>query len=572
MDVTELYHTLNTAKMVDGRSGTDSSEPEIPAGKVVSLHWFRQDLRLHDNPSLLQSLIDSVEFYPVFIFDGKVASCENSKYHRFRFLHESLTDLDESLAEHGGRLYTFRGETLRTLEMLIQEWGVTRLTYQAEPEAIWKSRDDGVADLCEKLNVERHCMTGHTLWDPHHIISKNGGMPPLTFSIFKHVTDTLGPPKKPLPYPEFRDTLSVCADFEERFKLPSVADLGFREEALEPDSRLNKWKGGEEEGVRLMTLRLLEEAVAFSSGYMLPNQYIPELCAPPKSLSAHLKFGCLSVRRFYWCIQDKYLEVVGKGTAESKVGIVAQLIWREFFYTMSAQNANYGKIQGNPICLPIPWYDNPEHERKVEMGETGFPFVDAIMNQLRTEGWVHHVGRHMIASYLTRGDLWLSWEAGVRIFEKYLIDYDWSICAGNWMWVSSSAFEKALDCPKCFDPVRYGQRMDPNGEYIRKYIPALTHMPLKYLFQPWLAPKKIQEEADCIVGKDYPARINDHKASARDCNMKMQQIRTAMSGKVSEICAPSDDKETRQFVWLDDKRATDNPCTADSLCSGIEVL
>ncbi|XP_067947686.1 cryptochrome-1-like [Watersipora subatra] len=548
------------------------SEIMAKSDKVVAVHWFRQDLRLHDNPALCAALDGADQFYPVFIFDGKVASSENSKFHRMRFLHESLECLDAQFQSFGGRLYTFQGGTTRTLENICEEWGVTRLTYQEEPEAIWKERDDNVKHLCEKLGVERIAKTGHTLWNPHDIIECNGGTPPLTYDIFTHVTKLMGLPNKPLEIPDFTNRLVVAQDFESKFKLPEYGSLGFREEAKAPDNRFNKWKGGEDEALKLMHLRLKVEEVAFSSGYILPNQYLPELCAPPRSLSAHLKFGCLSVKRFYWEIQQAYVKVVGRESNGVELGVVAQLIWREFFYTMSAQNLKYGQIEGNRICLPIPWYTNAEFEERVEMGRTGYPFVDAIMNQLRLEGWIHHVGRHMVASYLTRGDLWLSWEVGVKIFEKYLLDYDWSICAGNWMWVSSSAFEKALDCPKCFDPVKYGQRMDPNGDYVRRYVPALKKYPLKYLFQPWLAPAKVQQDAGCIVGKDYPARMNDHKVSARECNSHMDQIRKSMVDQLRQHCAPSSDKETRQFVWLPDHMASGTKCSGDDLCDGIAGL
>ncbi|KAF6038965.1 cry [Bugula neritina] len=158
------------------------------------------------------------------------------------------------------------------------------------------------------------------------------------------------------------------------------------------------------------------------------------------------------------------------------------------------------------------------------------------------------------------------------MFRKYLLDYDWSICAGNWMWVSSSAFEKALDCPRCFDPVKYGRRMDPYGLYVRRYVPVLKKMPLKYLFQPWLAPRKVQEDANCIVGKDYPERLNDHNSSAKDCNSKMDRVRQTMTEHVRDHCAPSSEQETRQFVWLPDEMALGEKCSGDDHCEGIAGL
>ena len=98
--------------------------------------------------------------------------------------------------------------------------------------------------------------------------------------------------------------------------------------------------------------------------------------------------------------------------------------------------------------------------------KTGYPFIDAVMTQLRTEGWIHHLGRHAVACFLTRGDLWVSWEEGVRVFDRHLIDADWSLNACNWMWLSCSAFFHQYF--RCYSPVAFGRKTDPQGEYIRK--------------------------------------------------------------------------------------------------------
>lgn len=161
-------------------------------------------------------------------------------------------------------------------------------------------------------------------------------------------------------------------------------------------------------------------------------------------------------------------------------------------------------MEGNPICVQIPWDKNPEaiakwanvskfRRRKwkssqnktefpqgkiyfkhfyIEMqGQTGFPWIDAIMTQLREEGWIHHLARHAVACFLTRGDLWVSWEEGMKIFDELLLDADWSVNAGMWMWLSCSSFFQQFF--HCYCPVRFGRKADPNGDYIRRYLPIL---------------------------------------------------------------------------------------------------
>ena len=172
--------------------------------------------------------------------------------------------------------------------------------------------------------------------------------------------------------------------------------------------------------------------------------------------------------------------------------IVSQLIWREFFYCMSANNPFYGEMERNPICIDVPWYDMPDQLEAFENGKTGFPFIDAGIRQMRQEGWIHHIVRNALSMFLTRGDLWLNWEPGYELFMSYLIDGDWAVCSGNWMWVSSSAFEKSLNSSFCLDPTVYGWRVDPNGCYVKKYLPELADMPIEYVYSPWKAPLEVK--------------------------------------------------------------------------------
>ena len=171
--------------------------------------------------------------------------------------------------------------------------------------------------------------------------------------------------------------------------------------------------------------------------------------------------------------------------------IVSQLIWREFFYSMSTNNPYFDEMKRNPICIDVPWYTNEKELSLFEEAKTGYPFIDAGVRQLRTEGWIHHVLRNALSMFLTRGDLWLNWEHGAKFFINYLIDGDWAVCCGNWMWVSSSAFEKSLNSSFILDPAVYGRRADPNGFYVKKFIPELANMPLEYIYEPWKAPIQV---------------------------------------------------------------------------------
>ena len=264
------------------------------------------------------------------------------------------------------------------------------------------------------------------------------------------------------------------------------------------------------------------------------------------------------------------LQVNGKEC--NSYSIVSQLIWREFFYCMSANNPFYAEMDRNPICIDIPWYDIPDQLAAFEDGRTGFPLIDAGIRQMKQEGWIHHIIRNALSMFLTRGDLWLNWEPGYQLFMNYLIDADWAVCSGNWMWVSSSAFEKSLNASFCLDPTVYGWRVDPHGKYVKKYLPELADMPVEYIYAPWRAPKEVsmnktdtkqesqlcfqvQKAANCIIGTDYPAPIVDHKTASQHNSRNMEELQKMLLSRCNmeepSHVKPSDENEVRKFFNID---------------------
>ncbi|XP_039979368.1 cryptochrome-1-like, partial [Xiphias gladius] len=209
------------------------------------------------------------------------------------------------------------------------------------------------------------------------------------------------------------------------------------------------------------------------------------------------------------------------------LSLFGQLLWREFFYTAATNNPNFDRMEGNPICVQIPWDQNPEALAKWAEGRTGFPWIDAIMTQLRHEGWIHHLARHAVACFLTRGDLWISWESGMKVFEELLLDADWSVNAGSWMWLSCSAFFQQFF--HCYCPVGFGRRTDPSGDYIRRYIPILKDYPNRYIYEPWNAPEPVQKAANCVVGVDYPKPMINHAEGSRLNIERMKQVYQQLS-------------------------------------------
>lgn len=405
-----------------------------------------------------------------------------------RFLLESLADLDQQLRRSGGQLFIFKGTAPFVFRRLWEELGISSISFEQDCEPIWKERDDAVQLLCRELGIGYHERISHTLWNPRDIIETNGGLPPLTYQMFLHTVHCLGPPVRPVEDADLGRVrfVSLPSSVHEELgvseSIPSPEHFGITRECLGPKFLL--WKGGETEALERLQKRLAVEGDAFCRGDYMPNQMCPDLLGPSTSLSVHLRFGCLSVRKFYYAIHDRFMELEA-ASGQSIVGgphITGQLIWREYFYTMSVDNRHYDRMLENPICLNIPWAAfEQEQFDKWKMGRTGFPLIDAAMRQLMAEGWLHHTLRNAVATFLTRGGLWFSWEHGLQFFLKYLLDADWSVCAGNWMWISSSAFEKLLDDSKCTCPVALARRLDPDGEYVMRYIPELRSLPRKFM-------------------------------------------------------------------------------------------
>ncbi|RXG60369.1 Cryptochrome-2 [Armadillidium vulgare] len=419
------------------------------------VHWFRKGLRIHDNPSLRLGLKNSTTFRCIFILDPWFAGSSNVGINRWRFLLQSLEDLDRSLRKFNSRLFVIRGQPAKALPDIFREWGTNILTFEEDPEPFGKARDANIIAMAREMGIKVIVRTSHTLYKLDRIIEKNGGKPPLTYKSFQNILSQIGPP--PLPDPaitpeEINGGVSpISEDHDDKYGVPTLEDLGFDTDHLQAPV----WKGGEIEALERLEHHL--ERKAWVASFGKPKMTPQSLYASPTGLSPYLRFGCLSARQFFLKLNDLF-----------------------------------------------------------QKGQTGYPWIDAIMTQLRQEGWVHNVARHAVAlfSYKRRS-------LGV-VFDELLLDADWAVNAGSWMWLSCSSFFQQFF--HCYCPVRYGRKADPNGDYIRTYLPILKNFPTKYIHEPWTAPESIQRAAKCIIGKDYPMPMVDHIKQSQHNIERMKQV------------------------------------------------
>lgn len=490
---------------------------------VNSVHWFRKGLRLHDNPALQEALSGADTVRCVYILDPWFAGAANVGINRWRFLLEALEDLDNSLKKLNSRLFVVRGQPTDVFPRLLKEWKVTRLTFEYDPEPYGKERDGAIIKMAQEFGVETIVRNSHTLYNLDRIIEMNNNSPPLTFKRFQTIVSRLELPRRPLP-PITQQQMDKCRtkiadNHDQLYSIPSLEELGFRTEGLPAAI----WRGGESEAMDRLSKHL--DKKVWVANFEHPRVSTCSLYASPTGLSPYLRFGCLSCRVLYYNLRELYMKL--RKRCSPPLSLFGQLLWREFFYTAATNNPNFDRMDGNPICVQIPWDQNPEALAKWAEGRTGFPWIDAIMTQLRQEGWIHHLARHAVACFLTRGDLWISWESGMKVFEELLLDADWSVNAGSWMWLSCSAFFQQFF--HCYCPVGFGRRTDPSGDYIRRYIPILKDYPNRYIYEPWNAPESVQKAANCVVGQDYPKPMINHAEGSRLNIERMKQVYQQLS-------------------------------------------
>nr|UXK97092.1 cryptochrome [Haliotis discus hannai] len=483
-----------------------------------TVHWFRKGLRLHDNPALREGIQDSFSYRCIYILDPWFAGASQVGINKWRFLLECLEDLDKSLRQLGSRLFVIRGQPTEVFPKVFKEWNITHLSFEEDPEPFGKDRDASICSLATDCGVKAIIRTSHTLYKLEDVIKMNNSTHPLTYKRFLSVLAQMKPP--PAPEETIKPDLighsvtPVTLDHDEKYGVLKLEELGFDIDGVHPVI----FRGGESEALTRLYRHLERKAwvASFEKPKMSPQSLFPS----QTGLSPYLRFGCLSPRLFYWKLRELYKKV--KKGNEPPLALHGQLLWREFFYTVATNNPNFDTMIGNPMCVQIPWDRNPEALAKWAEGQTGFPWIDAIMVQLRQEGWIHHLARHSVACFLTRGDLWISWEEGMKVFDELLLDADWSVNAGTWMWLSCSSFFQQFF--HCYCPVGFGKRADPSGNFVRHYLPVLKAFPTKYIYEPWLAPESVQKAARCIVGKDYPLPIVNHAVVSRTNLERIRQV------------------------------------------------
>jgi len=542
------------------------------ATKNNAMHWFRRGLRLHDNPALVATLEQSpTQVYPVYVLDGDSYEVFRCSPLRATFLVECLQDLDARLRDLGSRLYVLEGDPVTTLPEKWKEWDISHISWETDEtgEPYATARDETVLQKAHDANIRVLQECSETLYPLNAYVKKAGkkGVP-ATMTGFQKLFDSMPPMHKVLPAPTKEDfpdiktsknenTNTTMKNLKDKYLPPKKpTDLPWPRNT--PRDQVEcVWNANDcknltpvVHGGETLALKALKESLAkpnWVAAFEKPKTDPTSIKPATTALSPYLSWGCLSPRQV-WVALDEALEKATVSPSKPPVSLHGQLLWRDFNNLM-AHDANnetpacWNHIEGNKYCRNIPWDDDPKALEAWKTGRTGFPWIDACMRQLAQEGWMHHLGRHAVACFLTRGDLWQSWEEGAKHFEAQLLDADYALNGFNWLWLSCSGF--FYQYFRCYSPVGFQKKNDPSGKYIRKFVPELKNLPDKYIYEPWEAPASVLEKAGVKLGETYPRPIidGDHKDVSKD---NMSRMKAAYDAHKAEQAVASSSKTKKQ--------------------------
>ncbi|KAF2249461.1 Cryptochrome/photolyase FAD-binding domain-containing protein [Trematosphaeria pertusa] len=510
------------------------------------IYWFRTDLRLHDSPALKAALDLKPEcLYPIWTWDPHYVYRARAGPNRWQFLLDCQNDLSNSITKlnPNSKLFVIRVAPQTLFSKLFREWQITHLVFEKDTDAYARERDDKVMELAKEAGVEVVVKTGRTLYDPDELVKHNKGKPTMSISQVQAAGAKIGHIPRPIPAPKSLpdpgktelsfdqekpasdlDFNAIRRNADEKsynalagpngdFAVPTMEELGLKE-ATTPH------RGGE-----TIALKMLDEIAAnedytatFEKPKTAPTAFEPQATT---LLSPHLHFGSLSSREFYWRAQDIVSTYAGKAS-HPPTSLTGQLLFRDMYFgAQAALGHAFAQTYNNPHCRFIPWHlpssidpktglttgtylvDSAAAEiffQRWKEGRTGFPWIDALMRQLRQEGWIHHLGRHAVACFLTRGGCYVDWERGAAVFEEWLIDHEAACNVGNWQWLSCTAFFAQFY--RCYSPVAFPRKWDKEGAFVRRYVPELERFDARFVYEPWRAPVADQKRWGCLIKGD----------------------------------------------------------------------
>jgi deoxyribodipyrimidine photo-lyase len=460
----------------------------------ASLVWFRRDLRLADHAALYQALRDGGPVWCVFVFDRDILDLLPSPQdRRVAFIHAALSELTQALQAKGGGLIVRHGSARSIIPQLAAELDAESvfINHDYEPAAL--ERDAAVERSLQQQGRRLLSFKDQVIFERSEVLTGQG-KPYSVFTPYKKAWLAKLEAFYLKPYPVER-YLHALAPFDHHWHqpLPALAALGFEPSDLQQIGYRTGVSGAE---------HLLQDFLARIDSYRLQRDF--PAVKGPSYLSPHLRFGTLSIRR----VAALALERTRGADSEGAATWLSELIWREFYAQILHHHPHVVGHAFRPEYDRLQFEDRPQWLQAWKQGMTGYPLVDAAMRQLSSTGYMHNRLRMVTASFLVK-DLQIDWRHGEQHFADLLIDFDLSSNNGGWQWAASTGCD-AQPWFRIFNPVTQSERFDPQGRFIRRYVPELNAVPLRWLHAPWQMPALEQQALHVSIGKDYPLPLIAH--------------------------------------------------------------
>jgi deoxyribodipyrimidine photo-lyase len=439
--------------------------------------WVRRDLRLADNPTL-QAALQEGQVLPVFILDPHLLARTPAR--RQAFLFEGLQRLSESLDARGSHLTIRKGDPVEVLSALLAESKAEGIFAEEDFTPYARQRDAQVAG-----RLPLRLIQGQTVHHPSGVL-KGDGRPYTVFTPFSRAWKAALPPRlSTLPRPE--RLIPVYA-------LPS--------DPLPEYSTQPSFPAGEAEAQQRLNTFLDEQIYAYADSRNTLDQDGTSLLSP------YIHFGMISLRQAAAGALTRMSEATDGPAAKSAETWLNELIWREFYIAILYHFPAVLHQSFRSNLQRVKWQNTPADLDAWQQGLTGYPVVDAGMRQLSQLGWMHNRARMITASFLVK-DLLVDWRLGEEWFMKNLMDGDPAANNGGWQWTAGTGTD-AAPYFRIFNPILQSKKFDPQGSYIRRWLPELAGVPERFIHSPWEMPDDVCKQAGCVIGQDYPAPIVDH--------------------------------------------------------------
>jgi deoxyribodipyrimidine photo-lyase len=462
-----------------------------PVSLSVALWWIRRDLRLRDNQTLAAALAGADQVVPVFVLDPALWKSPHVSEKRLAFLLGGLRQLDADLRARGSRLIVRQGRPKQELAALMAETSAQAIFAEEDYSPYARRRDAQVAASLPLRLVSS--LTVH----PPAVVLKADSRPYTVFTPFSRAWKALTPPslRSVLPAPERIYTANVRSEaIPSRPALP--VSIPFVPGEAEAQHRLSLFMDQDDPSI-----------YRYGDGRNRMDW------DGTSQLSPYLRFGMLSARQVAIAAYSAIESAPNPSARPSAEMWLNELAWREFYISILYHFPDVHKQAFRAELRDIQWRNDEGEFAAWCAGRTGYPVVDAAMRQLNETGWMHNRARMIVASFLVK-DLLTDWRWGEQWFMRHLVDGDPAANNGGWQWTAGVGTD-AAPYFRIFNPVLQGAKFDPQGGYVRRWVPELANVPDRFIHRPWDMPTDVQRASGCIIGQDYPAPIVDH-ALARE--------------------------------------------------------